>query len=363
MKTAKFLKMECRLANAAREKCLAKRQTRPTWRHLVISVRNIHKTIAKIVKSTWLGNMSREDLGPAAGAGAGPGPGPGTGPDAVKSEVAEEKENQDTSRQQESQADDVRVEVEVEMEVEMEMEMDMDMDMEVEAGKAEVSKAERAGGHDKPSALHRPPYSYMAMIQFAINSRPGRRMTLKEIYTWIEDHFPYFRRQSKPGWKVKMSSTSVFRRSAVSHDSYLVPIQLSTSTSTARASLYLPSCPLQVPLRQTPQRTRAPRIPEAYRTSGPLDKLAGCSVGIPMSSGTASPEKSRRRCQWIRRHERRRVTPAQSHFCRAVKLSGRNAVDQQQRKKLKLNALCALRQGRDWDGIRTPCRETGDCRG
>ncbi|KAG7257043.1 hypothetical protein CRUP_005423 [Coryphaenoides rupestris] len=51
MKTAKFLKMECRLANAAREKCLAKRQTRPTWRHIV-SVRNIHKTIAKIVKST-----------------------------------------------------------------------------------------------------------------------------------------------------------------------------------------------------------------------------------------------------------------------------------------------------------------------
>lgn len=59
----------------------------------------------------WLGNMSREDLGPVAGAGPGPGPGPepgpGPGPEpgpgAVKSEVVEEKENQDTSRQQESQ--------------------------------------------------------------------------------------------------------------------------------------------------------------------------------------------------------------------------------------------------------------------
>ncbi|XP_029020079.1 forkhead box protein M1 isoform X2 [Betta splendens] len=47
----------------------------------------------------------------------------------------------------------------------------------------------------------RPPYSYMAMIQFAINSRKDRRMTLKEIYLWIEDHFPYFRRVAKPGWK------------------------------------------------------------------------------------------------------------------------------------------------------------------
>ncbi|XP_034528889.1 forkhead box protein M1 isoform X2 [Notolabrus celidotus] len=47
----------------------------------------------------------------------------------------------------------------------------------------------------------RPPYSYMAMIQFAINSRKSRRMTLKEIYTWIEDHFPYFREVAKPGWK------------------------------------------------------------------------------------------------------------------------------------------------------------------
>ncbi|XP_078272890.1 forkhead box protein M1 isoform X2 [Rhinoraja longicauda] len=47
----------------------------------------------------------------------------------------------------------------------------------------------------------RPPYSYMAMIQFAINSTESKRMTLKEIYTWIEDHFPYFRHVAKPGWK------------------------------------------------------------------------------------------------------------------------------------------------------------------
>ncbi|KAM3588020.1 uncharacterized protein V6R79_019298 [Siganus canaliculatus] len=47
----------------------------------------------------------------------------------------------------------------------------------------------------------KPPYSYMAMIQFAINSCKERRMTLKQIYMWIEDHFPYFRDVAKPGWK------------------------------------------------------------------------------------------------------------------------------------------------------------------
>ncbi|KAL7857982.1 hypothetical protein AOLI_G00180840 [Acnodon oligacanthus] len=53
----------------------------------------------------------------------------------------------------------------------------------------------------KDSVSERPPYSYMAMIQFAINSKKTRRMTLKEIYNWIEDHFPYFRNVAKPGWK------------------------------------------------------------------------------------------------------------------------------------------------------------------
>ncbi|XP_072311273.1 forkhead box protein M1 isoform X2 [Eucyclogobius newberryi] len=53
----------------------------------------------------------------------------------------------------------------------------------------------------KQPQSERPPYSYMTMIQFAINSKPSRRMTLKEIYMWIEDNFPYFREVAKPGWK------------------------------------------------------------------------------------------------------------------------------------------------------------------
>ncbi|NWI88407.1 FOXM1 protein, partial [Pitta sordida] len=62
-------------------------------------------------------------------------------------------------------------------------------------------KAAAASSSWQDSVSERPPYSYMAMIQFAINSTEKKRMTLKDIYTWIEDHFPYFKHVAKPGWK------------------------------------------------------------------------------------------------------------------------------------------------------------------
>ncbi|CAN8195420.1 unnamed protein product [Coccothraustes coccothraustes] len=70
---------------------------------------------------------------------------------------------------------------------------------EEEAAAAIPAAAESSSWQD--SVSERPPYSYMAMIQFAINSTEKKRMTLKDIYTWIEDHFPYFKHVAKPGWK------------------------------------------------------------------------------------------------------------------------------------------------------------------
>ena len=72
-------------------------------------------------------------------------------------------------------------------------------------------QVERPPGASAPwpdSVSERPPYSYMAMIQFAINSTERKRMTLKDIYTWIEDHFPYFKHIAKPGWKVPCPATT-----------------------------------------------------------------------------------------------------------------------------------------------------------
>ncbi|XP_035937961.1 forkhead box protein M1 isoform X1 [Halichoerus grypus] len=66
---------------------------------------------------------------------------------------------------------------------------------------SQVEEPPGASASWQDSVSERPPYSYMAMIQFAINSTERKRMTLKDIYTWIEDHFPYFKHIAKPGWK------------------------------------------------------------------------------------------------------------------------------------------------------------------
>lgn len=58
------------------------------------------------------------------------------------------------------------------------------------------------GYHDDSDASRRPAYSYMHLIQMAICSKADRRMTLREIYQWIEDQFPYYRHQINKGWKV-----------------------------------------------------------------------------------------------------------------------------------------------------------------
>ncbi|XP_075967857.1 forkhead box protein M1 [Anarhichas minor] len=80
------------------------------------------------------------------------------------------------------------------------IEQDAAKQMAVKENQSSNSQAQNAEAVQQPMS-ERPPYSYMAMIQFAINSLKSRRMTLKEIYMWIEDHFPYFREVAKPGWK------------------------------------------------------------------------------------------------------------------------------------------------------------------
>nr|XP_033784752.1 forkhead box protein M1-like isoform X2 [Geotrypetes seraphini] len=62
-------------------------------------------------------------------------------------------------------------------------------------GKAEPAKPPRCPSKD------RPPYSYLQLIQLAINGTQTRRMTLQQIYTWVEERFPYYKYVAKPGWK------------------------------------------------------------------------------------------------------------------------------------------------------------------
>lgn len=46
----------------------------------------------------------------------------------------------------------------------------------------------------------KPPYSFSCLIFMAIEESPGKALPVKEIYSWIVQHFPYFR-HAPIGWK------------------------------------------------------------------------------------------------------------------------------------------------------------------
>ncbi|KAJ2848118.1 hypothetical protein GGI22_005801, partial [Coemansia erecta] len=46
----------------------------------------------------------------------------------------------------------------------------------------------------------KPPYSYATLITYAIMKHPRKQMTLNEIYTWVMEHYPYFKTAGS-GWK------------------------------------------------------------------------------------------------------------------------------------------------------------------
>lgn len=57
--------------------------------------------------------------------------------------------------------------------------------------------------HEMPSIVDdgtKPPYSYATLIAMAILRSPNRRLTLSQIYQWINDSFEWYR-NSKSGWQ------------------------------------------------------------------------------------------------------------------------------------------------------------------
>lgn len=67
----------------------------------------------------------------------------------------------------------------------------------------ESAHAASAKGKKGNSGLRRPekpPYSYIALIVMAIQSSPTKRLTLSEIYQFLQARFPFFR-GSYQGWK------------------------------------------------------------------------------------------------------------------------------------------------------------------
>eukprot|EP00730_Choanoeca_flexa_P009010 TRINITY_DN12572_c4_g5_i3.p2 TRINITY_DN12572_c4_g5~~TRINITY_DN12572_c4_g5_i3.p2 ORF type:complete len:399 (+),score=119.40 TRINITY_DN12572_c4_g5_i3:3886-5082(+) len=60
----------------------------------------------------------------------------------------------------------------------------------------------RVNAKQKPDENGKPPYSYASLITFAINSCKDdvKKMTLAEIYEWIQERYPYFK-TAGTGWK------------------------------------------------------------------------------------------------------------------------------------------------------------------
>ncbi|KAF6716754.1 Forkhead box protein F2 [Oryzias melastigma] len=62
----------------------------------------------------------------------------------------------------------------------------------------DAAKGKRGGsGMRRPE---KPPYSYIALIVMAIQSSPSKRLTLSEIYQYLQARFPFFR-GTYQGWK------------------------------------------------------------------------------------------------------------------------------------------------------------------
>ncbi|XP_028254882.1 forkhead box protein M1 [Parambassis ranga] len=168
----------------------------------------------------------------------------------------------------------------------------------------------------------RPPYSYMAMIQFAINSRKSRRMTLKEIYTWIEEHFPYYREVAKPGWKNSvrhnLSLHDMFVRETSPDDKIsLWTIRPEANRCLTLDQVYKPGCdpmtaPVPAPMvlfpnqqsrmlpdaRRTPTgsgRRMKPLLPRTDSYLVPIQLPVVSSIYLPPSSAQFPPACSQQR--------------------------------------------------------------------
>ncbi|XP_040885659.1 forkhead box protein M1 [Toxotes jaculatrix] len=183
----------------------------------------------------------------------------------------------------------------------------------------------------------RPPYSYMAMIQFAINSRKNRRMTLKEIYMWIEDHFPYFREVAKPGWKNSIRHNLSLHDMFIRETSPDGKISFWTIRPEANRCLtldqvYKPGCdpmtaPVPVPMLLLPHQQQKRMLPDARKTPAgserrmkpllprtdsylvPIQLPVSSSVYLPSSSAPFPPSCPQQKRNMSRGAKRVRIAP------------------------------------------------------
>lgn len=175
---------------------------------------------------------------------------------------------------------------------------------------------------EKEPQSERPPYSYMAMIQFAINSKNNRHMTLKEIYNWIEDHFPYFRNVAKPGWKNSIRHNLSLHDMFVRETSPDGKISYWTIRPEANRCLTLdqvykqqkrvpPEVKKVIPIAST-ERKMKPLLPRTDSYLVPIQLPLGQSLFLPSSSPVSLATPS---------HTQSSSTPSSSSASKRVRIA------------------------------------------
>src|SRR5690606_12089231 len=66
--------------------------------------------------------------------------------------------------------------------------------------KKSQSTGSSAGGNAAARRPEKPPYSYIALITMAIQNSRERKVTLSEIYSFLQERFEFFR-GTYTGWK------------------------------------------------------------------------------------------------------------------------------------------------------------------
>uniref|UniRef100_T1IZB2 Fork-head domain-containing protein n=1 Tax=Strigamia maritima TaxID=126957 RepID=T1IZB2_STRMM len=66
--------------------------------------------------------------------------------------------------------------------------------------KSAVVTPKKSPGANNARRQEKPPYSYIALIVMAIQSSPTKRLTLSDIYKFLQERFPFFR-GAYTGWK------------------------------------------------------------------------------------------------------------------------------------------------------------------
>uniref|UniRef100_A0A3B5ABM3 Forkhead box protein M1 n=1 Tax=Stegastes partitus TaxID=144197 RepID=A0A3B5ABM3_9TELE len=160
----------------------------------------------------------------------------------------------------------------------------------------------------------RPPYSYMAMIQFAINSRKSRRMTLKEIYMWIEEHFPYYRDVAKPGWKNSIRHNLSLHKMFIRETTPDGKVSYWTIRPEANRCLTLDQVyKKKKALHSVGQRKMKPLLPRTDSYLVPIQLPVTSSVYLPSSSTPFAPTCPQQKRNTSRGTKRVRIAPKVTH--------------------------------------------------